>query len=183
MPANPLFQHFWLLFLVLMLVNVAIWRSRLARLVTAGRASQAEVSRFLRGAVVAFTGYSLAAEAIVLGAGWPSALCVYSGSWSSPGTLAMLVLTGSCYLLLLWWVWAGGGADTLARLGPALGRRMREEPYSPAAVRVFVTALLAVVCAGAVINRTAVAPVPGCAAPADAAAAAGPAVAPDGQPG
>jgi hypothetical protein len=175
MPANPLLQNFWLLFLGIMLVNVVIWRVRLAQLVTDGRASQEEVARFLRGAVVAIVGYSLAAEAIVLAAGWPSALCFYSGPWSSPGTLAMLVLTGGCYALLLRWVWAGGGDDTLARLGPALGRRMREEPDSPATVRVFVTAMLVLLCVGFVVNRAVMGPIPGCPAPADAAVVAGPA--------
>lgn len=182
MPADPVFQHLWLLCLGVMLLNVAIWHVRLARLVSAGRASREEVSRFLRGVLVALTGYSLAAEAIVLGAGWPSALCFYSGAWSSPGTLAMLVLTGGCYVLLLWWVWAGEGADILARLGPALGRRVRDEPYSPTAVRVFITAMLAVVCVGIVINRSMTGPVPGCPAPGDAATA-GPSVAADGEPG
>ena len=77
----------------------------------------------------------------------------------------MPVLTGGCYVLLLWWVWAGGGADTLARLGPALGRRVREEPYSPSTVRIFVAALLVVVCVGIVINRTVTGPIPGCPVP------------------
>jgi hypothetical protein len=162
-----LFQHFWLLLLGMMLVNVAVWRSRLARLVTLGQVSQTEVSRFLRGAVVAVTGYSLAAETIVLVAGWPDdPLCVYSRPWSSPGLLAMLGLTWSCYVLLLWWVWAGGGADTLARLGPALRRRLRTEPYSPTAVRLFITGFLLVVTVGTVVTLTLMAPIPGCAAPA-----------------
>ena len=69
MPENPLFQHFWLLFLGVMLLNVPFWHVRLARLVAAGRASREEVSRFLGGTVAALAGYSLAAEAIVLGAG------------------------------------------------------------------------------------------------------------------
>ena len=56
---NLILRHFWLLFLIVMLINVAIWRTRLAALVSARRASEEEVDGFIRGLAIAIIGYAL----------------------------------------------------------------------------------------------------------------------------
>lgn len=163
MPDGFVFRHFWLLFLAVMLVNVAIWRRRLDAAVAAGQATREDVSGFLRGAAVALAVYSLAAEAIVLAAGWPNALCFYGEPWSAPGALAMWALTLLAWALLLAWVWLGAGAERLARLGPVLTARPQSgRTYSARQVRLYVTGLIALVAVGLAVTLPVMPPMPRC---------------------
>jgi hypothetical protein len=142
-------KHFWLFFLGLMLINVAILRPKMLALATEGRATRDDVDRFVRGAVIVLIVYSLAAEIIVLAAGWPNPLCVYTEPLTSAGVLASLGLTVAAWLLLLWWVWRGQGAHLLGRLGPALVRGpVRSTSYSPRQVQLAVTSLIALILVG-----------------------------------
>jgi hypothetical protein len=161
MPDSLLLRHFWLVFLALMLLNIAIWRRRLQKLVAAGRASEAEVGGFLRGTTIGVIIFALTGEAIVLATGWRSPTCVYGEPWSAPGAIATWTLQIGTWALLVWWLWAGRGAETLARLGPALGRgRVRDRPYTKRQMRVFGSLLLAIAATVAVLN-VAEAPKPG----------------------
>lgn len=171
MPPDPfsgtfliLMRYFWLVFLAVMLVNVAIWRTRLRELVTAGRATREEVDRFLRGAVVVIVLWSLAAEATILATGWVTPLCFYASSLTEPGVILVLAQSALVAGLLLWWVWVGRGADTIARLGPALFSRgrIRERPYSSRVVRAVVTLWVVAALVGLVVERATTGPVPGC---------------------
>lgn len=154
MPDNPLLRHFWLLVLVVMFVNVAIWRRRLEEFVAAGRASRDEAARFLRGVVIAAVVITLVGEAVSLAAGWPNVLCVYGEPWTAPAALVMWGITAATWVLALWWVWRGRGAEMLARLAPALGgRAVRERTYTPRQVRLVVTGVVALSAVGTIVNR------------------------------
>jgi hypothetical protein len=160
---NLILRHFWLLFLVVMLINVAIWRTRLAALVSAGRASEDEVDGFIRGLVIAVVGFALASEAIVLAAGWPNPLCIYSEPLTSPGVVASFGVTLVLWAALMWWVWRGQGADLLARLGPALMRPpMRPAAYTPRQVRLAVSIVMAFAVIALVIGLQMQPPMPSC---------------------
>lgn len=160
---NLILRHFWLLFLVVMLINVAIWRARLTALVSAGRASEEEVDRFIRGLAIAVIGYALVSEAIMLVAGWPNPLCVYTEPMTSPGVVASYLSTVVVWALLLWWVWRGPGAELLSRLGPGLMRPpARPTAYTPRQVRVVVTVLLAIAALAFVIGLQMQPPMPSC---------------------
>lgn len=165
MPDNPFFRHFWLLVLVMMLANIALWRRRLVALVAAGRVSRDEVARFLRGAVIITVVVPLVAEAVALAAGWPNALCFYSEPWTAPAALVMWGLTAATSALVLWWVWRGRGAEALARLGPALGgRTARERSYTPRQVRLVVTGVVVLSAVGTIVNRAVSPTMPRCTA-------------------
>ena len=136
-----------------MLLNVAILRPRLLSLVATGRVTRAEVDQFIRGAVISLVVFALLAEAIVLAAGWPNPLCVYTEPRTSPGVVASWGLTVIAWALLFWWVWRGRGADLLARLGPALMRgQVRATAYTPRQVRLATAALIAIMAVSLAMN-------------------------------
>lgn len=139
-PAPTILRHFWLLFVAVMVVNVVIWRRRLRELEAAGRTTREEADRFLRGALIVFVGFGLLNEVLMIAVGPDNFFCVPAVS-TSPLFLVVLAQGALTSGLLLWWVWRGGGADTLARLGPALASRgrIRERPYSPRVVRALIT--------------------------------------------
>jgi hypothetical protein len=85
-----------------------------------------------------------AQEAIVLTAGWPSALCLYTRPPSDPFVIAMWAVQFLASAWVLWWVWRDQGAIVLGRLGALL--ETRAEPTAsipPARVRAFVTLIVA----------------------------------------
>lgn len=135
-----------------MLLNIAILRPRLLAMAAGGRATRAEVDRFIRGAVIALVAFALLGEAIVLAAGWPNPLCVYTEPSTSPGVVASWGLTFAAWALLLWWVWRDRGADLLARLGPALMQgQVRATAYTPRQVRFALTTLMVIMAVGLAI--------------------------------
>jgi hypothetical protein len=141
---DGLLKHFWLFFLVVMSINVALWRRRLRELEARGHASRQETGTFLRGALIAVAAISVLGELVVLVAGWPSALCVWTADIHSPGAIVAWGTSFATSALLLWWIWVGRGATTLSRLGPAIFRRQpfgdrAYRPYPPALVRGVVT--------------------------------------------
>ena len=159
MPVQ-LLRHFWLLALVVMLVNLALWRARLA---SAGHVARDEAREFIRGAAIAFAVLALAAEVIVIMAGWPNPFCMYTDPPSAPGVLPMWGLGMFSWALLLWWVWRGRGADMLARVGPALMRpRVRPGTYTARQVRIFVTAAVVLTAVGTGIMLSVGPPMPEC---------------------
>jgi hypothetical protein len=163
MPA-PVFRYFWLLFIAVMLVNAAIWRHRLRQLEALGGVSRVEADRFLRGAVIAVVAFALASEVILALSGWPEPQCLVSGPLTAPATLATAAVTLVAWTLLLWWVWVGQGAQTLARVGPAIFSRGRvtKREYSASLVRAVVTGIVVMSLIGSVIARLGVVVQPPC---------------------
>lgn len=95
--------------------------------------------------VLAFFGVVLGAqEAIVLTAGWATALCVYTRPASDPFVIAMLAVQFLASAWTIWWVWRGQGAFVLGRLGALLeGRADPPASIPPVRVRAFVTLIVA----------------------------------------
>ena len=163
MPDTPILRHFWLAVLAVMLVNLVIWRQRLKAVVATGQATREEARGFLRGVAIVVAVFSLAGEGIVLAAGWPNPLCFYSEPWSAPGALAMWALTALAWGGLLGWVWLGGGAERLARLGAVLvAKPLPGRTYSARQVRLYVTGMIAVIAIGLAINFTVMPRLPRC---------------------
>jgi len=163
MPAS-LFRYFWLLFIAVMLVNAAIWRHRLRQLEALGGVSRAEADRFLRGAVIAIVLFALVSELILALTGWPLPACLLSAPLTTPAPLAMAAITLVAWGLLLWWVWVGQGAQTLARVGPALFTRgqVTKREYSASVVRAAVTGIVVVSFIGSFVARLGVFAQPPC---------------------
>jgi hypothetical protein len=148
-----LFRYFWFIAAGFMLVNIVVWRRRLAVVVTNGAATTDEVNRFVRGLVLWLVGMPVLIGTIAVGAGWDSPFCagMFSFGNAAQSLISVIGLTGG--LVLMWWIWRGNGADVLARIGPALGNRpVYDRPYSPRTVRLVVTALLLISNVGAAVN-------------------------------
>lgn len=154
MPPS-IFRYFWLLFIAVMLVNAAIWRRRLRQLEALGGISRAEADRFLRGAVIAIVTFALASELILALTGWPDLQCLVSGPLTTTPALATAAISVAAYALLLWWVWVGQGAQTLARVGPAVFTRgqVTRRQYSTSIVRAVVTGIVVLSFVGGIVGR------------------------------
>lgn len=137
-----------------MAVNVVTWRQRLATIVSQGAATQAEVDRFLRWVAVAFVGVPILLGIIGLAAGWSSPFCAGFLAFDSIPRLLASIVTLTTWLALLFWIWRGGGADFLARVGPALGKQpMITRTYSRRMIRAYVTMMLVISALGGSIAR------------------------------
>jgi hypothetical protein len=138
-----LFRYFWFACAAMMLVNVAFWRRSLRKLVDDGAMTEHEMNGFIRAAALWLAGPPVVLGVIGLAAGWSDPFC--AGILSFDGvarTAASLVVLG-CWATLLWWVWAGNGAELLGRVGPALSNPPRyDRRYPPRLVQVAITALV-----------------------------------------
>ena len=154
MPA-AVFRYFWLVFIAVMLVNASIWRHRLRRLEALGGVSRVEADQFLRGAVIAIVAFALALQLIIILSGLSDPLCLLSEPMTAPAVLANTAIVAVAWALLLWWVWMGHGAQTLARLGPALFTRgpVTKREYSAPIVRAVVTGVVTLSLVGSLIAR------------------------------
>jgi len=140
-----LYRYSWLFAIVGPAIFLLVGRARAAPLVAAGRVSEDELSGFVRGGfLIAGFGFLLllAQKATI-----PEAQFLCSTQF--PPTRAsgwvywtVVVLTSSG---LLYWVWARGGDDLLARLAPAFTQGpVLERSFSRTHVRLLIT-LIAVV--------------------------------------
>ena len=139
----PIFRYFWFLCAALMIVNIIIWRRRLALLLERGTVTPEEAERFIRGAAFWLVTPCFLLGTISLSAGWSDPFCAGVLSFrNTPSSATALVILGT-WAALLSWVWLGHGADVLGRIGPVLLRTPRyDRTFSPSAVRVAVTALI-----------------------------------------
>jgi hypothetical protein len=147
-----IFRYFWFTCAVFMLINVLIWRHRLMMVVERGAATRSEVRQFIRWVGVCLIGGPILLGLVGVMAGWTSPFCAGVMRFTDlPSALVSLIsVSGSA--VLLWWVWRGNGADFLARVGPALGQRpTHDRTYSPAHVRLVVTAMVLLGGVGSVI--------------------------------
>lgn len=140
-----IFKYFWFIGAAVMLANVLMWRRRLAPAVERGRATRAEVDRFVAWLMVWLVGAPLALAIVSLAAGWPSPFCAGALAFDTiPRAVLAVANLGMCGSLL-WWVWRGTGTDFLSRVLPALAQRPSyEKTYSPRVVRGVATALVVV---------------------------------------
>ena len=147
------FRYFWFIAAGFMLVNIAIWRRRLAVLVANGTATSEEIGRFVRGLAVWLVGMPILLGTIALGAGWDSPICAGFLSFGNAAQSLVTVIMMTPGVFLMWWIWLGNGAEFLARIGPALGKRPAyDRRYSPRVVRLVITAMMLFSTVGAVVN-------------------------------
>ena len=139
-----LFRHAALFTLAFVFLNLVIAWQRLPAAAEAGIITLPIGRRLLLRVFAFFAVVFGAQEAIVLAAGWPSALCLYTRPPSDPFVIAMWAVQFLASAWILWWVWRDQGAIVLGRLG-TLFARQAESPasYSPARVRAFVTLIVA----------------------------------------
>lgn len=144
-----LLRYFWFICGGFLLINVAVWWRRLEKLVLLGRITRKEAITFTRSAAIAIVAFCLALGLIALWAGFQSPICVQPFSFDEPASAASNVVTLVCWVMLLWWVWRGSGADLLARIAPVLGNRPNySRTYSPQTVRLAVTGFLLITAVG-----------------------------------
>lgn len=147
------FRYFWFIGAAFMLVNIMIWRRRLDVLVVKGLATVDETNTIVRGLLVWLVGAPLLLGTIALGAGWSSPFCAGFLAFGSAAQSLVSVITVTGYVTLLWWVWRGSGAELLARIAPAMGNKPDyDRRYSPAMVRLVVTAGILFSTIGTAIN-------------------------------
>ena len=167
---DGVFRYFWFIALAVMLINVAMMRPRVTRLVELGRLTQDEADEFMRGAALAFGVPCAAFGLIGLWAGWPSPLCAGILSFRNPPSTATALVVLASWALLLRWVWIGSGAEFLGRVGPALMNPPNwERTYSPTLVRWAITVVVLVAAVGGAVAYRATPPELGCAVPRAAA--------------
>jgi len=166
---DGLLRYFWFIALGVMLVNVALMRPRMKRLVELGRVTQDEADEFMRGAALAFGTPCLALGVIGLWARWHSPMCAGVLSFRDPPSTATALVISAIWALLLWWVWIGSGAELLGRVGPALMNPNWERTYSPTLVRWAVTIVVLVAAVGGAVTYRTMPPDLGCAVPRAAA--------------
>ena len=143
---------FWCGAFWLVLVTTVI-RRRLAGVVLHGQMSDREAAAFARGLAGSIALLCVSLGLISVAANIPSPDCIRPFVFDDPTSAAANVVTLVAWIAALTWVWLGAGADVLARVGPA----MRNPPdytriYSPTAVRVVVTVLLAASAVGGVVG-------------------------------
>jgi hypothetical protein len=147
------FRYFWFICALFMLINIIIWRRRLAVVVERGRATQAEMDQFTTWASIGLVGGPMLLGIVGVFAGWASPFCSGVMVFTDVPRALVSVITLSGWIGLLWWVWRGNGADFLSRVGPALSQRPAyDKSYSPNVVRLAVTAIVLAAGVGSVVT-------------------------------
>jgi cytochrome bd-type quinol oxidase subunit 2 len=154
---------FWLLAAAAMLVNVVVAHLRTRVLVQTGQVSEAERRAFSRGAAIALVGFCLLLQVIVWLTGESRIECLAAFPPNTPASWASSLVTAVAWIVLVWWIWRGAGAERLAYFGPALiGLRIRRTPYSPVQVRRVVTAIVLLAILGGAVASYVVPPPSDC---------------------
>ena len=144
-PGAFILQYAWLILFLVVIGNLLYGRARAAKLVGTGRVSEDELSSFTRGAVVLFGGFFLFTFLVQTVVGDPDPFClmrfppIREAEWML--WCGQALLSGG----IVYWLWARGGDDLLARLAPAFTQGpVLERTYSATRVRNFVTAVVIV---------------------------------------
>ena len=120
-----------------------IGRVRGKSLVTAGRLTAEELDGFLLRLLIAFGLLFVVAGLLLALSPEPSVVCLTAFPPKHVFGTALWVVQAVLSCTVLWWVWASGGAELLARVAPVFtnGPATRVE-FSPGRVRLFVTAVV-----------------------------------------
>lgn len=138
-----LFRYFWFVAAAAMLINITIWRRRLAVVVQKGNATEAELRQFTMWAAIGLVGGPILLGLVSIAAGWESPFCAGFMRFTDGFSTLVSLITLAGWLALLWWVWRGNGADFLSRVAPALNQRPDyDKTYPPHMVRLFVTVMV-----------------------------------------
>ena len=133
----------------ILVLNAVYGYRRAGPLVAAGRISEAERRRFAVGAAAGVLGFALVMTGIQYASGYPVFTCLLLFPLRSRWGAAFWGVQFLAMAALLWWLWWGHGADTLARVGPAYSRRpVLDVQYTPGRVRALLTALILIATLG-----------------------------------
>jgi hypothetical protein len=158
-------NHFWIVALLFMYVNLAIGRVRMRTLIGEGRLSELDANRFCVKAAIALAVVCGALEVVSLASGI-SPLCEMVLPITDKALWPSYLLTFASGGALLYWVWKRDGDRTLAVVGPAFTRgSMTSKKYTPGQVRVGLTTFMALAWGGYVVMRLALplpSEMPGC---------------------
>jgi hypothetical protein len=146
-------RYYWFLMLGIVLINVAIVRRRLAKLVELGRVTQEEAEAFVRGFGFGFGIPCLALGVIALWARWPYPMCAGVLSFKDAPSSATSIVILAASALVLSWVRSASGADLLARVAPVMMNVPNwDRTYSPQQIRWAVTGIILVAAVIGVIS-------------------------------
>ena len=150
-----IFKYFWFIGAAFMFANIVMWRRRMLVAVERGRATRAEVDRFVVWLMIWFVAAPLVFAFVALAAGWSSPFCAGTLMFDTTPRTVVALVNLVIWGWVLWWVWRGTGADFLSRILPGLGGRQPsyEKTYSPRVVRAAVTALVLFSSVGAIAGR------------------------------
>lgn len=148
---------FWFLGAALWIGVIATTiRPKVAEAVRRDHVTADEGRRFLWGLSIAI-GFVCSAQGVIALIADQPIFCIEPFSFRTWPTAASTGLTLITWSVLLGWVWFGSGADLLGRIAPAFTNAPRwRRRYSPRAVRVIVSLLLAAAAVGGLVTgRTA----------------------------
>lgn len=133
-------QHFWLLCGVwVAVVGGFFYRNDLKRIARAGEISHEQINRYARRCAIAVLVPSASLWVLQITVG-PAAKPFFP-EWPNPQWMIAHGITVSCWIALLWWVWARNGAEHLSQVA-----KIRSYPSymtSPVAFRVLSLAVVA----------------------------------------
>jgi hypothetical protein len=142
---SPLARFLWLFVLGFLLINLGIgyWKAR--ALVAAGRLTNEERREFTRSAVLASSIYCFLLTGIQIASHLRDPRCLIQfPPRTSYGVATWVVMVGGL-ILLLKWLWQGGGDEILARMAPVFTRgSITERTFAPRPVRLVVTTIVVV---------------------------------------
>jgi hypothetical protein len=167
----PIFRYFWFVCAAFMLMNIVIWRGRLAALIDRGVVGRDEAKQITRWTTGWLVGGPCVLGLIGVAANWSSPFCAGFLQFGSTPQAVTSLVTIAGWSSLLWWVWRGRGAAFLARVGPALSARPSHATYPPQLVRLAITALVLVSAIGGAVAWRAVPTSPALTCPASTVAA------------
>lgn len=119
-----IFRHFAIVLIAVVLLNAAIARARIPKLVGAGGTDATEAERFVWFAAAWLIALFALEEILTVTSGASSPLCFLpvshpTGTWQY---LAWTLWIG-WILGVTGWIWFGPGAEQVARFGPLFGKR------------------------------------------------------------
>jgi hypothetical protein len=131
-------------------------RRRARALVAAGRVTSADVVVGFWGGLAVICGSGVLLWLLQTYSGYNLAVCLMAGAPRAMAQWAAWLIMLSTCGVTLWWVYARGGADVLARLEPAFsGFQDRPSALTARQVRLGVLAIVALVPAAAIFTSTA----------------------------
>lgn len=159
------FRYASFFFAAIILVNLLIGRRRAVALVAEGRITQAELDRFIRGCALLFGGAFVTSGVLQLLGGYPDPFCLTRFPPATGYGVALWLGQAAISGWVIWWLWVRDGARILAAVAPAFtSGPVPTRTYSPARVRLLVTAILVMAPLGNILLQLKGPRLPGCAA-------------------